>query len=102
MAERDLRESIAILHEVGQEYGTALSQLALARFLVSQGRLEEARQALDQCVPVFERLEAALDLERASALHEAMAEPAVEREGRATAASSTAGTTPGRSPRRSS
>jgi tetratricopeptide (TPR) repeat protein len=72
-AERDLRESIAILQEVGQKYGTALSQLALARVLVSQGRLEEARHALDQCVPVFERLEAALDLERARALLEAMA-----------------------------
>jgi flagellin-specific chaperone FliS len=75
MAERHLRESMAILQDVGQEYGTALSQLALARYLVAQGHMGEAQQALDSCIPVFERLEAALDLERARALHEAMAVP---------------------------
>jgi tetratricopeptide (TPR) repeat protein len=74
-AERDLRDSMAILQEVGQEYGTALSQLALARILVTQDRPNEAQQALDGCIPVFERLEAALDLERARALQEAMAVP---------------------------
>jgi tetratricopeptide (TPR) repeat protein len=67
-AERDLHESVAILQEVGQDYGEALSHLALAGFLVDRGRAEEARPALDRAIPVFERLEAALDLERARAL----------------------------------
>jgi tetratricopeptide (TPR) repeat protein len=72
-AETYLRESAAILREVGQEYGEALSELSLARFLVGQGRPDEARQALDRCVPVFERLGAALDLARARVLRDELA-----------------------------
>jgi hypothetical protein len=64
---------VAILREVGQDYGEALSQLSLARFLVGQGRPDEARQALERCVPVFERLGAALDLARARELRDELA-----------------------------
>ena len=63
-----LGEAIALLAEVRDEYEGARSQLALARLCISCGQFKEARDALERCTPVFERLDAALDLEAARAL----------------------------------
>jgi tetratricopeptide (TPR) repeat protein len=77
-AERHLLESGTVLREVHQQYGEALSQLALAQFYHSQRRSREAAGALAGCIPVFERLDAALDLAKARALRDEIAglEPA--------------------------
>ena len=65
-----LRQGIAILGEVGDEYEEARGRLCLAQAYASQGRRREALTALQQCTPVFERLEAAVDLSAAHALAE--------------------------------
>jgi class 3 adenylate cyclase/predicted ATPase len=61
-AGQNLSESVAILAEVGDEYEGARSKLALARVYAAQGQRAEATSVLERCIPVFERLEAALDL----------------------------------------
>jgi class 3 adenylate cyclase/tetratricopeptide (TPR) repeat protein len=74
-AEQYLAESLAILQEVGDEYESAQSQLSLARLHVSQGAWDKGSSAVERCLPVFERLSAALDLEAARSLrHEIEAE----------------------------
>jgi len=67
-----LKESIALLSEVGDNYGLACAQLCLAELYSSRGEHELATELLAQCRPVFERLGAALEMARAQAL-----EPAV-------------------------
>ena len=67
-AERYIGESLAILEEVGDEYEAARSRLALAKVYHSQGKSEQTLTVLDQCIAVFERLQAALDLTKAHQL----------------------------------
>ena len=67
-AEARLQQSIAILDEVGDEYEMARARLFLAQSYESRGSDKEALTALQQCLPVFERLEAAMDLSAAQAL----------------------------------
>jgi predicted ATPase/class 3 adenylate cyclase len=62
-AERCLSDSISILNEVKHEYEAARSQLSLAQVYLSQGRQNQGGEQLDQCVLVFERLGAFLELE---------------------------------------
>jgi predicted ATPase len=69
-AAQHLSESILILGQVGDEYGRARSQLSLAQVYATLRKPQEAAAALDLCVPVFERLEAALDLAAAQSLRE--------------------------------
>jgi class 3 adenylate cyclase/tetratricopeptide (TPR) repeat protein len=61
-AEAILSESIAIQAQLGDEYETARSRLSLAETWATQGKRGEAHDLLTQCLPVFERLQAALDL----------------------------------------
>ena len=67
-AENLLADSIAILTQVGDEYEIARSRLALAITQAAQNNPAKASAMLDQCIPVFERLEAALDLAAARQL----------------------------------
>ncbi len=71
-AEKLLLESIAILAPLGDEYEAACSRLSLANAYAAQGKRTEAAAMIDQCVPVFERLEAALDLAAARQLQAAI------------------------------
>ena len=60
-----LQHSIRILSEIGEIYELARSQLKLAGLYLSLGQPAAARSTLTQCIPVFERLEAAIDLDEA-------------------------------------
>ncbi len=66
-----LKESIALLSEVGDNYGLACAQLCLAELYNSRGEHELAAALLAQCRPVFERLGAALEMARAQSLEPA-------------------------------
>ncbi len=72
-AEAALRESLSILEAQDNPYETALTRLALARFLGAQAgetqRLE-ARTACDRALAVFDELGASLDAARARELRE--------------------------------
>ena len=72
-AVQHLSESISIFSQAGDEYEGARSQLSLAQVYAAQGKPQEAAAALDLCAPVFERLEAALDLAAAQALRKGQA-----------------------------
>jgi hypothetical protein len=61
-AEDYLGESIKILEEVADDYELARSHLILALVHKDEGKHELVYFELDQCMPVFERLEAQLDL----------------------------------------
>jgi class 3 adenylate cyclase/predicted ATPase len=61
-------ESVKILHEVKDDYQLARSRLLLAQIYIGQGNRAAASSALNQCIKVFERLEASLDLEAAREL----------------------------------
>jgi class 3 adenylate cyclase/predicted ATPase len=65
-----LDASISLLRQVGDEYANARSQLALARLHATQGDQTAALTTLKDCMPIFERLEAALDLDAAHALRQ--------------------------------
>jgi class 3 adenylate cyclase/tetratricopeptide (TPR) repeat protein len=69
-AEEHIDRSLEILESVGDEYRLARSQLSLAELHIAQGKPMAARVALEQCIPAFERLEAALDLSTARELWE--------------------------------
>jgi class 3 adenylate cyclase/predicted ATPase len=71
-AEQDLRQSVSILTEVGEQYEAARSQLSLARVLAARGDAEAVRAALSQCIPIFQQLAAALDLQEAHHLQAAL------------------------------
>lgn len=65
-----LSESISILGQVKDQYEGARSQLALAQVYVARREPQQAAAALGLCRPVFERLEATLDLAAARSLQE--------------------------------
>jgi flagellin-specific chaperone FliS len=60
------------LQQVGDEYANARSQLALARLYATQGDQTAALTTLEGCISIFERLEAALDLDAAHTLRQEM------------------------------
>lgn len=72
-AEQALRESVAILDEVNEDYEGARSRLALAEYYAASGQASQALATLTQCEPIFERLEAALDLTAARAVRQRLA-----------------------------
>jgi adenylate cyclase len=72
-AELYLHESLAILDDVGDAYEAARSRLSLAHIYVQQDQAEQAATVLDQCIAVFEPLDARLDLAAARELWAAAA-----------------------------
>lgn len=67
-AETYLKRSLDILDGIGDHYQKAQTQLVLAQFYVQQNDPLNARAALEQCAPVFQRLGAARDFDAAHAL----------------------------------
>ena len=67
-AERDLQRAIHILTEVGDNYGRACAQLSLAEVCSHASDAARRSQLLGECIPVFDRLGAALEMARAQAL----------------------------------
>jgi predicted ATPase len=68
LAEESLLDSLTILGEIEDEYESARSQLALAGLYAVLGRSDELQEALEACIPVFERLGARPDLSTAQNL----------------------------------
>lgn len=71
-AEQQLQESYTILHEAGDEYESARTQLSLAQLYAMQGNEARAAPVLEQCEAIFGRLEAQLDLDHARRLRQAI------------------------------
>ncbi len=67
-AEMYLKQSLEILDAIGDHYQKAQTQLALAQFYAQQNDSLNAREALEQCVPVFRRLGVTRDLDAAHTL----------------------------------
>jgi predicted ATPase/class 3 adenylate cyclase len=67
-AEGYLRESLAILEEVGDAYEAARSRLSLAQVYFTQRKHAQTYVELDRCIADFQRLEAMMDLATANAL----------------------------------
>ncbi|MCP4359923.1 MAG: tetratricopeptide repeat protein [Chloroflexi bacterium] len=65
-------QSGKILHEAGDEYELARTQLSLANLYAVEGKLSQAREMLTKCEAVFGRLEAQLDLEEAQDLQQVL------------------------------
>ncbi len=61
-AEQLLNDSLYALEEARDTYEAARTRLALAQMRCAQGRCDEALNLIDQCVEVFSRLNAQLDL----------------------------------------
>ena len=74
MTEKLLGQSMAVLDEVGEKYEAARSRLALAKAYAALHQPKRARAALAECEPVFQQLDAALDLQTVRALHTALAD----------------------------
>jgi class 3 adenylate cyclase/predicted ATPase len=72
-AEQHLSHSITILSELGDQFQCARSRLGLAGVCMAQNRRPEAQALLAECLPVFEHLEAALDLAAARQLQSQLA-----------------------------
>jgi tetratricopeptide (TPR) repeat protein len=72
-AQLALQQSVAVLSELEQPFELARSRFSLARVQAEMGERAAARASLDQVIPVFERLEAALDLQAAQALRAQLA-----------------------------
>lgn len=69
-AEQCFKESLTSLNEADEKYEWARSQFSFAHLSFHQGHKEEGLAALAECIPIFERLEAALDLEKAHQLQD--------------------------------
>lgn len=67
-AEQHTTASIAILQEVSHEYELARSYVVLANVYLALRQAPHGLAALEQCLPVFTRLDAALDLATAHTL----------------------------------
>jgi predicted ATPase/class 3 adenylate cyclase len=61
-AEKYLLESITILEEVADEYELARSQFSLAQTYQAAGQVDKAQELIRQCLVVFERLAATMDI----------------------------------------
>jgi tetratricopeptide (TPR) repeat protein len=73
-AEQLLNDSLSVLEEAHDTYETARTRLALARLYDARGHGAEALTAIDQCLEVFDRLNAQLDLTAARTLRGQAAE----------------------------
>lgn len=69
-AEECLTRSIDLLAQVGDNFGLACAQLSLAEAYSAEGKHTQRDDLLTTCVPVFERLGARPELERANQLSE--------------------------------
>ncbi len=76
-AAQHLRQSLVALQETGDEYNTARTQFVRALLYAQTGDFPAAQQDLAQCIPVFERLGAAGDLQKAYELQKTVGSPAV-------------------------
>ncbi|HNT76875.1 MAG TPA: tetratricopeptide repeat protein [Anaerolineae bacterium] len=65
-----LQQSLAVLQEMGDDYGIARCHLSLAQLYHQQGEKSQVEAVLAECIPVFERLGAPLDLDIARSLKE--------------------------------
>ncbi len=68
VSETHLKHSLDILEEMGDDYQQAQTQLALAQLYTQYQHSHDAQQTLRQCIPIFERLGAAVDLQAAQSL----------------------------------
>jgi tetratricopeptide (TPR) repeat protein len=66
--ETDLRHAIDALHGMGYPYWTARAQADLGRWLIAQGRTDDAGPLLTESVSTFSRLGAELDLQKTQPL----------------------------------
>lgn len=69
-AQFTLEQALDTLREVSDEYGLACGQLSLARLYDLRGEPDAAQAELANCIPVFERLGATLDLAAARELQD--------------------------------
>ncbi|HOU12208.1 MAG TPA: tetratricopeptide repeat protein [Anaerolineae bacterium] len=67
-AETYLKRSLDILDDMGDNYQKAQTQLSLAQLYAQHNNFLDAQAALAACMPVFEGLGAAMDLDAARAL----------------------------------
>ncbi len=67
-AEKHLEEAIRLLREVGDDYGLACSLLRLAEIHDHNDMIGSCLELLHECLPVFNRLGAAIEKERAQTL----------------------------------
>lgn len=66
-AEAELQRAVELLRQVNDEYGLACAQLSLAELYERQQQFEPRDALLRTCTPVFERLGATVELQRAQA-----------------------------------
>jgi len=69
-AEEAFRQSLAILTEGSETYEAACTRLCIARLYARQNKTKAALEAVKACIAVFQKLEAALDLQAAKDLHQ--------------------------------
>ena len=70
-SEANLQQAIELLEKVGDDYGLACAQLSLAEVYDRSKQFRRRDELLDQCVPVFTRLGATIEIARAQPLLEA-------------------------------
>ena len=63
-----MQHAIRILTDIGDNYGLACAQLSLAELCNHRRDAGRRGQLLAECIPVFERLGAAMELTRAQTL----------------------------------
>ena len=68
-----LGQSSQILDETGEEYEWARTQLLLAEWAIAQDKFAQANGYLAACMPIFERLDAQLDLGKIASLQSSLA-----------------------------
>ena len=73
-AQKYFEQSLSILEVGGDEYWWACSQLSLSRLHAKQRENDASLAALEKCIPVFERLDASLDLAAAYELRQQLTE----------------------------
>jgi tetratricopeptide (TPR) repeat protein len=71
-AEILLKESLSILQEVQYEYEASCTELSLARLYRAGSQPQQCLARLEQCMDVFERLDAGLDLAAARSLRDTL------------------------------
>lgn len=67
-AEQDFEKAIRLLSDVGDNYGLACAQLSLAELSGYEREDSRRQKLLGECLPIFERLGAQVELERARGL----------------------------------
>jgi predicted ATPase len=70
LAEKHFEQSLSTLDEIGDKYEWARTQLSLSRLRANQHLRDASLAALELCIPIFERLDAKLDLTKAYQLRQ--------------------------------